>query len=660
VKVNYDLVDVKRVDPEKYIETLGCEECKFFISTTVNDDYFENLRYTKDQIFFYDSEVTLQSYPSKTEFALIGDSITIFIRDNMSNFNLPETESVHIYSDSTITLFDSTKLKGDFQYNKGEIYVENYMKSSFFINDIEIEHKSLFYVHASGDSSQCDIFVGCLVIDNENKYFYMNSGGYESTTITFNENNPILNIESDDTLEFIVSKTFELEIENRDEQGLIPQVTYTHSQISDLQIYNDCTQIDLQKDTYYSNICRDELKTSVPFSLTAVNQMYDDLLNDDSLIIGEEGWIYELDGERSNHMNDFVTFGTYNEPKKLVFSNYNEFGFMHPDQFFDTLQSEYGFAPLGIISERIEFNNHNYEYFLDQYESYIPKQGIKYFYEDKMVILPNEKTEIPAFAIKHLMEGLFSLPHGIRDSVNGIELMDKEKFKKLSPENAAAWTYYDRVIRLNQNILDYDILYHEAAHDLHIKYKELYEKYSTENAMLSVWGDTNFLLPYTEKDSQLIFENEWLTTSPNYQFPKAKPACDNCLPTQWEDGKRDPRNGFVTAYASNNILEDVAELAREMAKDPEYFHPLLDPLSPRYDSIIAIKVDIAKDYDFITYTNYHRATDTKNSGCDDWRNCKKYGIKQRDGSVKWIDMDTYEVTIDTSNPDWTPPPLTWP
>jgi hypothetical protein len=80
------------------------------------------------------------------------------------------------------------------------------------------------------------------------------------------------------------------------------------------------------------------------------------------------------------------------------------------------------------------------------------------------------------------------------------------------------------------------------------------------------------------------------------------------LPTQWADGKDEPRNGFIRAYGSTNMEEDKATFVEQATYNPEAFKSLIDPKSPQYDARYAKKLDLLQQYGFISTEQYQKIT----------------------------------------------------
>ncbi|MFC1697460.1 hypothetical protein ACFL1H_03955 [Nanoarchaeota archaeon] len=645
--VNYDKANHEKINPEKFMEQLGCEQCTLILET---DEYdIHHLKYSKEKLFYVRKEATFKSYPPNTKFIVEYPDIQIILPNKFYELSVSESDNVVIRANYGIKLNNGSEIYGEFEIHNNILKI---YQNSVDIDDIDI-HPGDYQVEIvlGGDQSLCDDITNCVYYDKDNKIFNAHAQTTE-ITLEFLEYNPIFDFDEYDQLQISIKDGF-LDIDNRDDIGLIPKVEYTSDFAGSINIINDHMSLDLAHDGLnlerFSTISD---VTSVPFSLYVKDSIFEEKKTGPDTFIGEDGQIYYGD-RRGDHADDYLRLGTYLEPKKLVFSNFNEFAFLDPDQKDGYLDIKEGFAPKGEINERLTFNNANSDYFINKYKDRLNLKNFNIYGE-----LQSDET----IAIKSVLESLYSLPYEVRKDIKGFNIFavdtpfeNANPLYGLIPDQAGGFASpLDNSILLREEGIYYPFIVHESAHIHHYSLIKDELKNDVINTLSKFPSLLNLLIDNKE---EITFNKDWIdqfgVTNIDFKFTPAFFTDFHPIQDTWPDGSFGPKGEYITPYASTFYWEDIGEIVEMAAQDPNYFKPLIDPESPRYNAKIRQKLDKVFEGNFISKETYDEITDLSNSGCKFIDRCDHYYIKKPNGNNKVFFLDTYEQYTNGET-DWDP------
>ncbi|MDP2673051.1 MAG: hypothetical protein Q8O84_04530 [Nanoarchaeota archaeon] len=192
-----------------------------------------------------------------------------------------------------------------------------------------------------------------------------------------------------------------------------------------------------------------------------------------------------------------------------------------------------------------------------------------------------EKTN----SLQNLKNYWGNLNYETRESINKIEILSSKEFDDYYPFFKVFGAFPGAFASPTGTIVmrsGYESsLKHEAAHERHYDLGLI--------PGLSYGGE---------------FNKKWDKTAGEY---------DKVISTKHGDYYKDasgeiilePRHGYTSAYGGKNIHEDVATFV-DYSNNPEFFKPLIDPTSEKYDKRYRQKLDLLYKYKFITDKEYYR------------------------------------------------------
>ncbi|MBL7100423.1 MAG: hypothetical protein ISS23_00545 [Nanoarchaeota archaeon] len=340
---------------------------------------------------------------------------------------------------------------GTLSYKNGQAYVEE--SGIAQINGVKIDNtwdepgRVNVYFDGKKHETETEDYIS---FGKKELFIYGNEKYPYKPEFEFQEGNPYLKF--DEKSDRFLIKDVEnvlINIENRDEEGLIPSLSIQKlSEFSNIHLENG--EIKIRYTDKLAYIAEREIKTGEK-TTTPMSVTYSD----------KDGKIYSF-------------FST--EPQKVIISNFNELVTVPLDteeiqaEFYYTQHSSRkDYAP-GTVSERLDFN-------------YLPQTA--WFEEDTVMFKPNEydwqkieeaikknpgKLIISGVTnnavIKRIGDTLDNLPPDTRYSIRGIIVYPDELYDKIRGKKSGAFTGPDRIIRLRASWLEESMIYHEAAHDL--------------------------------------------------------------------------------------------------------------------------------------------------------------------------------------------------
>jgi len=402
--------------------------------------------------------------------------------------------------------------------------------------------------------------------DLENKKILLNSenGNFISR---FNEGNSFMKVDKGDFAAIQNFPNSEIEIQNRDNEGLIPRV----STEGDFVIYEDGKKIENSNGKI--NIHDEGYKKT---TTTSPIEIF--VLGDDNIL-----------GERNT----------------IIVDNFNRIAIGQRDD--DEISINEGNINIK-ISKRVKYN-------------YPTKENIEVL-TGKEIVFEDVSEGSEYLALGRLRDYLDNTPNEIKNVVAGI------KFKggigaHARPDGNIIFGV-DKTARGMENYdFDYETLRHEFAHALQLKQidKEkgdkfleyLYNKqdgFSTGSGLLNAFDKINRDIAESLAETT-PFEKEW-AESGGYNFID-EPIPENIvniktimiITKEYTDGSL-KNGGFVNEYGKTNIYEDVATFTGKVAANPSFFKGHIDPKSPDYNPIYRKKLDLLNKYKFISEQEYNK------------------------------------------------------
>lgn len=171
-------------------------------------------------------------------------------------------------------------------------------------------------------------------------------------------------------------------------------------------------------------------------------------------------------------------------------------------------------------------------------------------------------------------------------------------------------------ILLSPNNIRYSTIAHEAAHTLTFqlgtripenssRWKHEYSKWYKDLVEFGhVEGRAASLARLVLKNKEINpFVESW-----NFVAGEVYRK-DGFHPNAWENKTSGPRDGLIDPYGSSNYDEDIATFVAKAYTNPEFFHPLTNQSSPTYDGRYVKKLELLKDYGFISSKLYDTCAD---------------------------------------------------
>ena len=535
------------------------------------------------RVLFKDGKVTID-IPDQDEGKSTSLELPNFIDPKLSG-NLIEIrgKNIELIGTQTQAILNS----GIVHIKDGQIYIPEITTS--IINDVEIDTGNvdveLFFDGLEHPESEAYVSMNIddkKLIANMEPLIYRKYEEYpfKSFTVAMLKDNFLVTLEENDNLLFdLVGGSF-ISIQNRIDQGLIPEVivqTNQRKEINGESILDGLIFLENGRKAYTFDGDELQLQTrgtdvvgSIPFDGDELQLQTGGTNVGGSIPI--EIKFQDRDGN--------TLLGTREEPKKIIVNNYNDFAIVPLDFFGEkeviegfsrvTITTEAGPCGYGIIGCTEEFRLQSFDSALNS----LRRRGVQIYGggegrfegKDPREFLTNEQIRDIDNLIAAIPEDVLETqiieiyPDGYWDYILGMEgtyglAMEGGRF--LIPE---------RSIRS-----DMEVFYHENIHIFH--YSSLDSDW--ERAWLNLDGSYG-----KDKDTSPLF-----TDTAGQLF------------LTWEDGSRGPRYGKVEAYGENNKFEDVAtiptyiiqSLNGERKRAP--YWELIDPTSNFYRKRIGIEYE---------------------------------------------------------------------
>ena len=456
----------------------------------------------------------------------------------------------------------------------GELFLDG--TSTPKINNIEILFPEKMMIYTSGE----ECLKSCMSFDFENKELVISGGEKFSSQFAFKKGNDFIKIEEgDDYFEIFPDKNSRIEINNRDDEGLIPKLKIEGK----FKLNNG--NLEIKKDNEDNTVRMN--KQYISYTSSPVEIEFD---------------LFTLSG---NQAGEYVKFG---ENQKLVMDNGNK--------YFITSSTEDISQEIEDISQSIESSRLSYNYPTEEslekvYGFQINFQGIN---EGKQGdILSNFRTQ------------LNTMTPEMKNSVKNIYVLDDKTFEDVwfpvvpASESCAFAAIGGKTVVMREKCANGEILAHESAHlyqfglkgesfpeEDKTKLTNLFEKYiqggvkgeflERQKALI---GGAGYLYDYLGANSE--FDSQWNMISND---PYGKDLETHLFSTnKWDDGTSIPKNGCVSAYGCNKQIEDIATFV-EKTNTPSFFKNLIDPKSEKFNLAYSHKLFLLQKYGFITKAKY--------------------------------------------------------
>ena len=151
-----------------------------------------------------------------------------------------------------------------------------------------------------------------------------------------------------------------------------------------------------------------------------------------------------------------------------------------------------------------------------------------------------------------------------------------------------------RLPLVSDHSFDLDSFRHESAHELHMK---LNREYTEKNFLSSLFYSS--------------FQDEWIETSGENVYGFSG-EISKILENKAAEYRGEPLEGVISPYVATNeplqsaVFEDVATFVQSVAVEPFIFGKLINPSNPDYDPRYRQKLDILHKYKFISDFEYNK------------------------------------------------------
>ncbi len=479
------------------------------------------------------------------------------------NFKMPNGETIPI--------------TGKVSFQNGEVYT-----SEAKINGLDVKGSSvrLFFDGEKHPESKA----GYVSMNPANKKLVISSGVKDTEIITnearviFREDNPFVKIEKGDYLS-VNAKNSEIEILNRNNKGLIPKMNI------------------FRKNQGESSEILAEINDG-PFNL----KVFDDSIKE------------IFPGGYNSPTPLTLSYGT--EQRTVMINNYGELygisGDIERVTSHPTLK--HTLLVLANSSEEISANYDYVKYNLDNLKEKF--KGTAFYGTIK-------ESDIPI-----IENSLELLPEEVRKSIKGMGVS--------RDSTAAGVASLDtQIIQIRGSHLTPLAIVHEAAHTYHAQLRQ-------ENAreLMKTKGlDNNYI-----HNPISPFDKEWIevakmnydieftprTTSQGFKIRTDMTVSKSPLKADLDDVEKgltvwtdsinqpnsekasEPRYGLIRPYGAEKLVEDVSTYMEVIYTQPEFFKPLIDPNSEKYDPRYLQKLELLKKYGFITPETFDKIVLTEN------------------------------------------------
>ena len=470
--------------------------------------------------------------------------------------------------------------------------------------DVPVYQKNLFLSFTGKEYSE-----NFISLDLKNKKLIANAISDGNFEFGFKEGNPFLPVEKGDLLAF---RTFfdggEISIQNRDKEGLIPEVEITINKGGLISEANGPFYFDFVKGEEFKVKPLGFEQNTVPMTVV----------------------VYNSEGKN--------ILGTEKEPKKLIISNFNEFSTI-PLRETEGIVEEPDFAP-GKISERLYFN----------YQQYGKKEFKEAFPNIELV------GELDSPSVKRTIDNIKRLPPKVKNSIKAIELLSEKTFAARFPDNSGEALALEEGIVMKKTKMYEPFFYHEGAHMLTHRYntnpeveenkevvqyvlknvKELasknkisikldekdvflsdvssgvpfinvfpkFEKEGDKEKFFSLWAEGKVKPILTEAGKireEKSFVGQWKRIAGDVYGvdPISKEKIPGITFFSWADGSQTPLNGVIRPYGATNWNEDISTFVEKVYTGPDFYIPLIDPKNSAYDKRYLLKLELLDKHGYL-------------------------------------------------------------
>lgn len=431
-------------------------------------------------------------------------------------------------------------INGKLRYDNGQAFVS--LEDKTIINGVELtgeagkeEVANLFF---DGRRHEGDY----VSFDLENKKMIIASD-IIGPIANFKEGNPFIKIDEGDYVAMQVFGGGEIEIKNRDSQGLIPRVI---------------TKGEFVIDEDYKSILR----------FKSYNKVY----------IEKEPRLFDINKEITESTTSPIELFTQNtdglnllkEKNKIFVDNFNRIAIGLDNEEFISLSEGIDTT----FSSRIHYN-----YPTEESMEALTGKGIRF------VDVSQGNKDLVLGRLRDYWE---TLTPETRDSIEYMEFYSDEEFNKkfkdkfseggFPVENTGAFVETDSgKIFFKAKKMRLSTSRHEAGHARHFAVN------ANTFKILEFIGIPNFESEWKDIVGKGFYRNE----VPHKLFypPKEEPL---------------PKKGFVRYYGTLNIFEDVATFTDKVATNPCFFKDLISPEKQEYDERYAKKINLLHKYKFIS------------------------------------------------------------
>lgn len=449
-------------------------------------------------------------YSSKKKYmVLLGSAEITSIDDNY--------DGSIISTDKSKELPNGVMIKGILRYKNGQPYINP--GETLEIDGVEIksreknydsEKRTPLFIFFDGEKhpKTKDDYIS---INAENKKLILSCKLHRPAELKFKENNPFIKIKRDNEVNLINLENMEFSIENRDNQGLIPEAIFSEidsKKGSSFSLYNRGARI--HKIEFNSDIYLEiegdlspglSSAMSIKFNDDKGNSLIGTKENPQKILVSSYNEVvfapdasknknakivksrtikitqdYQEEKVFNAHFdsdNNLIGYSTDDEPNRLIDVNGNKIGRINGNEVeYDVVALEgwtetsykYNFAP-GKVSERLYFNNMPPEVFegddivLGGYT-----MGGELFNlvkeEDRIIVY----YDYDSATLKKISDGLKRMPPKMKESIGAIRVNSQGGVE--SGSIAVGYTEGGKLMHLNKYNFGEGTLLHEGSHTL--------------------------------------------------------------------------------------------------------------------------------------------------------------------------------------------------
>ena len=444
------------------------------------------------------------------------------------------------------------------------------------INNVIIDSNNKIDLYFDGQKR--DTSANYLSFDFENKKMFLSNSKSKtgSNIITFGENNPFVKIDDTDNVALRGYDYSEIEIINRDEEGLIPQVV-TKGEVTINENYHQLHYINgnLEFERNYGAIGQKAGETTSPIELV----------------------MYDSQGK--------PLFGG----DKIVFDNFKRVAFFVPKEAEDFTLLEEGVNKK--YSTRINYN-------------YPTEENLRALTGKEIILKGLSKAEKDE-ALGFLRDQWDALPQETKNGIKGIEILDNSEFRKdhwymnLLPDTninyLGGFAHPDGRIVMKPYEIE-RIFRHEAAHQHHMNFNREYARQQWFSGIIPAIAEPLFSSSFEDEWREVVGDDYGkLSTGSkissysqfgDIRYNEFKDIPFSKYKIQDKNYVNGPKHGVVHPYGGKNLFEDVATFVESVAAEQSIFGKLINPESPKYDIRYRQKLDLLHKYEFISDEEYSR------------------------------------------------------